>query len=106
MTGFSGLRPRLTTPDDTDDTAGVDSTIRHRPDAVGRAVSEADAVEPGRFARAEGMPLPLHATGWRTTAPSGPWAPHQPGPPDRLLPPARPPPPPLCPINTTHLRTR
>jgi hypothetical protein len=53
MTGFPVLRSRLTgtltTPDDTD---GVDSTIRHRPDAVVRAASEADVVETGRFARA------------------------------------------------------
>ena len=37
MTDFSILRSRLTgtltTPEGTDHTAGVDSTIRHRPDA-------------------------------------------------------------------------
>jgi FAD/FMN-containing dehydrogenase len=78
MTGLSVLGSRLastlTTPDDTDDTAGVDafnSTIRHRPDAVVRAAAEADVVETVRLARAEGMPLQLHATGQRTTAPSG-----------------------------------
>ena len=78
MTGFSVLRSRLTgtltTPDDTDYTAGVDafnSTIRHRPDAVVRVASEADVVETVRCTRAEGMPLPLHATERPATAPSG-----------------------------------
>ena len=47
MTDLSVLRSRLTgtltTPDDTDCTAGVDAfnnTIRHRPNAVVRAASE------------------------------------------------------------------
>jgi hypothetical protein len=83
--GRSRLAGTLTTPDDTDDTAGVDSTIRHRPDAVVCAASEPDVVETVRFARAEGMPLQLHVTERRTTAPSGHRGrPHQPGPPDRL----------------------
>jgi hypothetical protein len=55
MTDFSVLRSHLTgtltTPGDTGYTAGVDSTIRHRPDAVVRAASAAIVVETGRFAQ-------------------------------------------------------
>jgi FAD binding domain len=70
VTDFSALQSRLTgnltTPADPDYTAGVEafnSLIRHRPDAVVRAADETDVVETVRFARAEGVPIRLHATG-------------------------------------------
>ncbi|MGH1561937.1 FAD-binding oxidoreductase [Mumia sp. DW29H23] len=70
MTDYTALRDRLTgtlaTRDQDDHTAGATAfnlTIQHDPDAVVHAADEADVVETVRFARAEGVPLHLHATG-------------------------------------------
>lgn len=113
MPGFCVLRSRLTgtltTADDTDHTTGMDafsSTTQHRPDAVARAASEADVVETVRFARDEVSPLQLHATGQRTTAPSGHCGrPHQPGS-ARSASPSAPPRPPSRVTPDHHLRLR
>jgi FAD/FMN-containing dehydrogenase len=70
MIDYSRLRSRLTgtlaTAGDADYTAGAAASnpaIQHRPAAVVRAASEDDVVETVRFARAEGLPVRIHATG-------------------------------------------
>jgi FAD/FMN-containing dehydrogenase len=79
MTGFSVLRSRMTgtqtTPDGTDGVDAFNSTVRHRPDAVVRAASEADVLETIRFARAEGRLNP----GFGRTSPQLPRTSGQPG---------------------------
>jgi hypothetical protein len=70
MTDFAPLASRLTgellTPDDTgfeDSTAGFNSAIVHHPDAVVLPADEDDVAETVRFARAEGLPVRVVATG-------------------------------------------
>jgi FAD/FMN-containing dehydrogenase len=70
MTDFATLASHLTgellTPDDTgfdDSTAGFNSAIVHRPDAVVLPAGEDDVAETVRFARAEGLPVRIVATG-------------------------------------------